>query len=532
MSNIENINIKALTDKIGIKNPGKVYYNATPELLIEETILRGQGFLSDKGALSIQTGEYTGRSPKDKFIVSDDKTESEVNWGGFNTRFDAGKFQQLEEKMLAYLDGKDVFIRDNYVCADENYRLNVRTISEYPWSNMFANNMFLRPDRNEEGQAPDWTIICAPLFFADPATDGTRQHNFSIIDFTKKKVLIGGSGYTGEIKKGIFSVLNFLLPVDKGVFPMHCSANTGKQGDTSIFFGLSGTGKTTLSADPERNLIGDDEHGWTNEGVFNFEGGCYAKTVNLSEESEPEIYKAIKHGAILENIVFIDGTRTPDFEDISITENTRVSYPMHHIENALPVSKGPHPANIFFLTCDAYGVLPPISKLTKGQAMYHFISGYTAKVAGTEAGIKEPQNTFSACFGAPFLALHPARYAAMLGDKMERYSANVWLVNTGWTGGPYGVGSRMKLKYTRAMIAAAIRGKLNNVAYHKHEIFGLNIPVSCPDVPSEILDPKNTWTDKAAYDQKATQLARDFNENFAKFADEAAQEIRDAAPKG
>jgi len=276
MSNIENINIKALTDKIGIKNPGKVYYNATPELLIEETILRGQGFLSDKGALSIQTGEYTGRSPKDKFIVSDDKTESEVNWGGFNTRFDAGKFQQLEEKMLAYLDGKDVFIRDNYVCADENYRLNVRTISEYPWSNMFANNMFLRPDRNEEGQAPDWTIICAPLFFADPATDGTRQHNFSIIDFTKKKVLIGGSGYTGEIKKGIFSVLNFLLPVDKGVFPMHCSANTGKQGDTSIFFGLSGTGKTTLSADPERNLIGDDEHGWTNKGVFNFESCYYA----------------------------------------------------------------------------------------------------------------------------------------------------------------------------------------------------------------------------------------------------------------
>ena len=530
MSTTKNTDPRSICKTTGIENPARVYYNATPEQLIEETILRGQGLLSDKGALVIKTGEFTGRSPKDKFIVTDAKTENEVNWGGFNTRFDADKFEKLEKKMLRYFDGKDVFIRDNYVCADENYRLNVRTITEYPWSNMFANNMFLRPSAADTSE-PEWTILCAPEFYADPAEDSTRQHNFSIVDFTRKKVLIGGSGYTGEIKKGIFSVLNFLLPVDKGVFPMHCSANTGRQGDTAIFFGLSGTGKTTLSADPERNLIGDDEHGWTNEGVFNFEGGCYAKTVHLTEENEPEIYHAIKHGAILENMKFVEGSRTPDFEDVSITENTRVSYPMHHIGNALPVSKGPHPANIFFLTCDAYGVLPPISRLTKGQAMYHFISGYTAKVAGTEAGVKEPQNTFSACFGAPFLPLHPARYAAMLGEKMEKFSTNVWLVNTGWTGGPYGVGSRMKLKYTRAMISQAIKGKLNNVAYHKHEIFGLNIPVSCPDVPSEILDPRNTWSDKEAYDRTAKKLAKDFNDNFSKFADLASQEIRDAAPK-
>lgn len=531
MNSQNNGQERDLIKEIGLINPGRIYYNATPEELIEETIKRGQGHLSDKGALMINTGEYTGRSPKDRFIVSDKKTINEVNWGGFNTPFDAVKFGEIEKRMLAYFEGKDVFIRENFVCADRKYSLNVRTISEYPWSNMFANNMFLRFSMQEASIIdPDWTIICAPEFIADPETDETRQGNFSLIDFTRKKVLIGGSGYTGEIKKGIFSVLNFLLPVDHGVFPMHCSANVGKQGDTSIFFGLSGTGKTTLSADPERLLIGDDEHGWTNEGVFNFEGGCYAKTVHLTEEHEPEIFQAIKHGAILENLSVLPGTRTPDFEDISITENTRVSYPMHHINNALPLSKGAHPANIFFLTCDAFGVLPPISKLTSGQAMYLFISGYTAKVAGTEAGVKEPQGTFSACFGAPFLPLHPARYAAMLGEKMKQYSVNVWLVNTGWTGGGYGVGSRMKLKYTRAMIGAAIKGKLNNVAYHKYNIFGLNIPVSCPDVPAEILDPRNTWVDKNAYDAKALELAQAFKRNFEKYADEATEEMKEAAP--
>lgn len=518
--------------ELGIHNPRKVYYNATPEELIEETIKRGQGEISDTGALCIDTGEFTGRSPKDKFVVADSITENEVNWGGFNTRFDPDHFDQLEKKILAYFEGKDVFIRDNFVCADPVYRVNVRTVTEFPWSNMFANNMFLRPTDKDAAAdlVPDWTILCAPGFMADPAVDHTRQHNFSIIDFSRKKALIGGSGYTGEIKKGIFTVLNFILPVDHKVFPMHCSANIGKDGDTAIFFGLSGTGKTTLSADPKRSLIGDDEHGWTDKGVFNFEGGCYAKTINLTKENEPEIYDAIKHGAILENIGFFPATRTVDYTDVSITENTRVSYPMYHIANAAPTSMGGHPANIFFLTCDAFGVLPPIARLTKGQAMYHFISGYTAKVAGTEAGIVEPQSTFSACFGAPFLLLHPARYAALLGEKMEQYSVNVWLINTGWTGGPYGIGSRMKLKYTRAMITAALRGQLNNVAYHKDRFFGLNIPVSCPDVPSEILDPRNTWTDKGMYDEKAKELANKFNANFAKYADQAAQEIKDAAP--
>ncbi|HQW12676.1 MAG TPA: phosphoenolpyruvate carboxykinase (ATP) [Saprospiraceae bacterium] len=517
--------------ELGLNAPKRIYYNTTPEELIEETIIRGQGKIADSGALCIDTGEFTGRSPKDRFIVKDSITANEVNWGGFNTPFEAAHFDLLEQKILKYFDDQDVFIRDNYVCADEHYKTTVRTVTEYPWSNMFANNMFLRPSAEElETIKPAWTILCAPGFYADPAVDHTRQHNFSIIDFSRKKVLIGGSGYTGEIKKGIFTTLNFILPVDEHVFPMHCSANIGKDGDTAIFFGLSGTGKTTLSADPKRSLIGDDEHGWTDKGVFNFEGGCYAKTVNLSRENEPDIYNAIKHGAILENIGFFPGTRSVDFADVSITENTRVSYPMEHIANAAPRSMGGHPANIFFLTCDAFGVLPPISKLTTGQAMYHFISGYTAKVAGTEAGIIEPQGTFSACFGAPFLLLHPARYAALLGEKMDKYSVNVWLINTGWTGGPYGVGTRMKLKYTRAMISAALKGQLNNVAYHKDKVFGLNIPVSCPDVPPEILDPRNTWADKALYDQKANELANKFNRNFEQYADEAAPEIREASP--
>lgn len=520
-----------VSNLLGIRSPKKVYYNATPEELIEETILRNQGEIASTGALCIQTGEFTGRSPKDRFIVKDEITANEVNWGGFNTPFDADDFDRLEQKMIQYFNDKDVFIRDAYVCADPAYRVTVRTVTELPWSNMFAYNMFLRPTAEEaETLNPQWTILCAPNFYANPEVDKTRQHNFSIINFKKKTVLVGGSAYTGEIKKGIFTILNFLLPVNEKVFPMHCSANIGKDGDTAIFFGLSGTGKTTLSSDPKRGLIGDDEHGWTDKGVFNFEGGCYAKTINLSQEHEPDIYNAIKHGAILENIGFFPRTRTVDYSDTRITENTRVSYPMYHIHNAVPSSMGGHPANIFFLTCDAFGVLPPISKLTKGQAMYHFISGYTAKVAGTEAGVTEPQGTFSVCFGAPFLLLHPARYAELLGERMERYSANVWLVNTGWTGGPYGEGSRMKLSFTRSMISAALKGQLSNVAYHKDQIFGLNIPVSCPDVPSEILDPRNTWTDKQKYDEKARLLAEKFNKNFEPYAAGSSQEIRDAAP--
>jgi phosphoenolpyruvate carboxykinase (ATP) len=378
---------------------------------------------------------------------------------------------------------------------------------------------------------PEWTVLCVPSFMADPAFDGTRQNNFAILDFTKKIALIGGTGYTGEIKKGIFSALNFILPVFKNTLPMHCSANVGEDGDTAIFFGLSGTGKTTLSADPERKLIGDDEHGWTNENtVFNFEGGCYAKVINLTEENEPDIFRAIKKGAILENVVFKKGTNEVDFQDVSITQNTRVSYPIEHIDNIQPGSIGKNPKNIFFLTADAYGILPPISRLTPGQAAYHFISGYTAKVAGTEAGVTEPQPNFSACFGAPFMPLHPTKYAEMLSKKMKDANVKVWLINTGWTGGPYGIGSRMKLKFTRSMITAALKGELDAVEYVNHSVFGIAIPQTCPNVPSEILNPRNTWENPEQYDLKATELAAKFKANFAKFEEFANAEIMTGAP--
>ncbi len=519
-------------DYLGLSNLTGAHWNLTPEQLVEETILRKQGILSDSGALCINTGEFTGRSPKDRFIVKDAITADTVDWGNINMPFDAEKFDSLHNKICHYLEGKDVFVRDAYACADDTHRLNLRLVSEYPWSNQFANNMFLRLTKEELATfKPEWHILCAPGFMADAKIDGTRQHNFAIINFTRKTIIIGGTGYTGEIKKGIFSVLNYVLPKTKGVMAMHCSANVGKNNDTAIFFGLSGTGKTTLSADPKRFLIGDDEHGWSDNGVFNFEGGCYAKCIDLTEEKEPDIYHAIKHGAILENITFLDGTRKPDFSSSEITQNTRVSYPIYHIGNALPVSKGDHPTNIFFLTCDAFGVLPPISKLTPGQAMYHFISGYTAKVAGTEAGVEEPQETFSACFGAPFLPLHPTFYAEMLGKKMQEHNVNVWLVNTGWTGGSYGIGTRMKLSYTRSMITAALNGEIDDVEYKEHNIFGLMIPQSCPDVPGEVLNPKYTWADHKAYDRKANLLASSFNKNFEQFADKASEEILAAAPK-
>jgi phosphoenolpyruvate carboxykinase (ATP) len=517
---------------IGLGNVANALWNLSPAELVEETILNGQGDLADTGALSIETGEFTGRSPKDRFIVEDDITRDTVWWGDINIKFDAEKFDQLHGKVTAYLTNRDVYVRDAYACADPKHRLNIRVTTEYPWSNMFAYNMFLRPTNEEiENFAPDWNIICAPGFYADPEIDGTRQHNFAIVNFTKKMILIGGTGYTGEIKKGIFSVLNYLLPQERGVLSMHCSANIGKDGDTSVFFGLSGTGKTTLSADPNRELIGDDEHGWADGTVFNFEGGCYAKCIDLSAEKEPEIWNAIKFGALLENINFQEGCTTVDFEDSSITENTRVSYPIHHIENAANPSMGTTPTNIFFLTCDAYGVLPPLSKLTAGQAMYHFISGYTAKVAGTEAGITEPVTAFSACFGAPFLPLHPTKYAEMLGKKMTENNVKVWLVNTGWSGGSYGVGSRMKLKYTRAMITAALNGELENVDYNNHEVFGLAMPTTCPNVPDEVLNPRDTWEDKSSYDTKANHLAEAFNKNFEQFSDNASEEIKAAAPK-
>jgi len=519
-------------DKVGITDPAKIYWNLTPAELIEETILRGMGNIAANGALCINTGKFTGRSPKDRFIVKDDITADKVDWNAINKPFDSEKFDRLATKIAQYFNGKDVFVRDAYACVDEDYRKKIRVFTEFPWSNMFVDNMFLRPtERDDEEAEPDWTVLCAPNFEADPEVDGTRQGNFSIINFKRKLVIVGGSAYTGEIKKGVFAVLNFILPIEHNVLSMHCSANMGKKSDTAIFFGLSGTGKTTLSADPDRRLIGDDEHGWCPHGVFNFEGGCYAKVINLPEEKEPEIYRAIKHGAILENIKFVPGTREVDYTNSEITENTRVSYPIYHIPNALQPSEGGHPRNIFFLTCDAYGVLPPISRLTPGQAMYHFISGYTAKVAGTEEGITEPQTAFSACFGAPFMPLHPTVYAEMLGERQREHDVQVWLINTGWTGGAYGTGSRIKLKYTRAMISAALEGDLEHVKYKQHDIFGLYYPRLCPNVPREMLDPRRTWEDKDAYDRTAHKLAKAFQDNFAKFADQANDEILAAAPK-
>ncbi|MBG6187069.1 phosphoenolpyruvate carboxykinase (ATP) [Flavobacterium sp. CAN_S2] len=517
--------------ELGIEN-AKIHYQLSPEELQDITIKTGQGIETSTGALAVNTGEYTGRSPQDRYIVKDSISENQVWWGKVNIPFEPAAFEALYNKVTAYLSGKEIYVRDSYVCSDPNYRLNVRVITETPWANLFCYNMFLRPEMEELANFdPEWTLLCVPSFMADPAVDGTRQSNFAILDFTRKVVLIGGTGYTGEMKKGIFSALNFILPVFKNTLPMHCSANVGKDGDTAIFFGLSGTGKTTLSADPDRKLIGDDEHGWTNENtVFNFEGGCYAKVINLSEENEPDIFRAIKKGAILENVIINKDTNEVDFEDISITQNTRVSYPIYHIDNIQPGSIGKNPKNIFFLTADSFGILPPISKLTPGQAAYHFISGYTAKVAGTEAGITEPQPNFSACFGAPFMPLHPTKYAEMLSKKMKDANVKVWLINTGWTGGPYGIGSRMKLKYTRAMITAALNGELDDVAYENHQVFGIAKPQTCPNVPSEILNPRNTWEDPELYDKKAVELAQKFKANFAKFEEFANAEIMAGAP--
>lgn len=517
-------------EKYGIKN-AKVKYQLSSEELHSETLQLGQGKEAASGALAVNTGEFTGRSPKDRFIVKDDVTRDKVWWGNINIPFPPDMFDRLYDKVVDYLSEKEIYVRDSYACADEKYKLNIRVITETPWSNLFAHNMFLRPTEAELASFdPEWLIVNAPDFKADPEVDGTRQHNFAILNFTKKIALIGGTGYTGEIKKGIFSALNFILPVYKNTMPMHCSANVGDDGETAVFFGLSGTGKTTLSADPERKLIGDDEHGWTEDNkIFNFEGGCYAKVINLSEENEPDIYNAIKPGAILENVV-MDTNGKVDFADTSITQNTRVSYPIYHINNIQVPSIGHNPKNIFFLTADAFGVLPPISKLTPAQAAYHFISGYTAKVAGTEEGINEPTPNFSACFGAPFMPLHPTKYAEMLSKKMKDSGVNVWLINTGWTGGPYGVGSRMKLKYTRAMIAAALEGKLKDVNFERHPIFNLMMPTTCPEVPSEILNPKDTWKNKKAYDIQAKELANSFKENFTKFEAYANDEILSGAP--
>jgi len=520
-------------EQYGIKN-AKVNYQLSPNQLHDKTIANNQGVESSSGALAVNTGEFTGRSPKDRFIVKDDITEDRVWWGNINIPFESDQFEALYKKVTTYLSDKELYVRDSYACADDSYKTNIRVINEYPWSNMFAYNMFLRPDEEAlKNFDPEWVVVNAPGFMANPEVDGTRQHNFAILDFTRKIALIGGTGYTGEIKKGIFSALNFILPVFENTLPMHCSANVGKDGDTAIFFGLSGTGKTTLSTDPDRSLIGDDEHGWTAENtVFNFEGGCYAKVINLTRDSEPEIYDAIKKGAILENVI-MDADGKVNFTDTSITQNTRVSYPIYHIENIQIPSIGKNPKNIFFLTADAFGVLPPISKLTPGQAAYHFISGYTAKVAGTEAGIDEPLPSFSACFGAPFMPLHPTKYAEMLSKKMKDAGVNVWLLNTGWTGGPYGVGSRIKLKYTRAMITAALNGDLDIVTpetYRTHSVFGLLQPRLCPGVPTEVLSSRQTWNNDEAYYKTAYKLSDSFRENFKKFEAYANEEILAGAP--
>lgn len=523
---------KAHLADLGLR-PQKTNANLSAEQLVLLTLEQGEGKLSDTGALCINTGKFTGRSPKDRYIVKDQLSQDTVDWNSINQPISTTNYQGLKSMVVDHLNGlPEVFVHQGIACADEDYQIGVRVVAEKPWSAQFAHNMFRRlTDEQQETFYADWNILCSPTCFAKAADYGLNADNFVVVSFKDRVVLIGGTGYTGEIKKSIFSILNYILPLQRNVLSMHCSANVGKEGDTAIFFGLSGTGKTTLSTDPDRQLIGDDEHGWSQHGIFNFEGGCYAKCINLSEEKEPEIYQAIKPGAILENIGFVDNTNSPNFADTSITENTRVSYPLHHIANIKSDSKGGNPEHIFFLTCDAFGVLPPVSKLTKEQAMYHFISGYTAKVAGTETGITEPQATFSACFGAPFLPLHPGKYAEMLGQKIDNNDTHIWLINTGWTGGANPAGNRISLKYTRAIIKAVLANKLNDVDCNVLEQFDLAYPSTCPDVPQEILNPRATWASSEAYDKKAEHLAQLFVQNFKKYEEGVSPAIRAAAPR-
>ncbi len=492
-------------------------YNLSVPRLVEESLRLGQGSLSERGALCVNTGKYTGRSPKDKFLVEEESTSGDIWWGEVNRPIQPEAFERLHQGMLAYLRGRTTYVFDGFAGADPNYRLAVRFINEMPWQNLFVHQLFLRPTREElESHEPEFTLMCAPGFQAMPERDGTRSEAFIILNFKQKLVLIGGTHYAGEMKKSIFSVMNFLMP-QCGVFPMHCSCNVGRDGDVALFFGLSGTGKTTLSADPERHLIGDDEHGWSDEGIFNFEGGCYAKCISLTRASEPQIWDALRFGAVLENVVIDDETRTVDFNSSKFTENTRAAFPVDFIPGARIPSVATHPSTVVFLTADAFGVLPPVSKLSYQQAMFHFLSGYTSKLAGTERGVTEPQITFSTCFGAPFLTRHPSRYAEMLEERIRRHNSRVYLINTGWSGGGYGQGQRIKLQYTRAIVRAALRGELDNVGLDADPIFNLMVPRECSDVPKEILIPRNTWKDKAAFDSAARQLAVQFAKNFEKF---------------
>ncbi len=517
-------------EKLGIINPTIVHRNLTVAELTERAVLRGEGKLSNTGALVVTTGKYTGRSPKDKFIVDSKGVHDEIAWGKVNVPISQEKFDALYEKVIAYLQNREIFIFDGFAGADKKYQKSFRIVNELASQNLFIHELLIRPTEEElKNFKEDFTIIAAPGFKCIAERDGVHSEAAIIIDYEKKIVLICGSQYSGEIKKSVFSVMNYLMPKE-GVFPMHCSANIGKDGNSAVFFGLSGTGKTTLSADPARDLIGDDEHGWSDDSVFNFEGGCYAKCINLSKENEPEIYNAIRFGSVVENVVMDDKTREFDFDDGSLTENTRVGYPINYIPNAAIPGIGGQPKTVIFLTADAFGVLPPISRLTPEQAMYYFVSGFTSKLAGTERGITEPQPTFSTCFGEPFLPLDPSLYAAMLKEKMTKSGAHVYLVNTGWSGGSYGTGSRMKLRYTRAMVSAALDGSLENAKFEKDPVFGIDVPTTCPNVPDEVMIPKNTWKDKKAYEETAKKLAASFVENFKKYT-HMPKEVVEAGPK-
>lgn len=504
--------------------------NLSVPQLVEQILSRGEGQLTETGGIRAITGKYTGRSPKDRFIVRDEVSKDTIDWGYVNQAIDENVFNKLYEKVTAHLQEKNkLYLFKGFAGSDKNYQLPIQVFNEFAWHNLFAKQMFIRPTEEElKTHKPGFTVVSSPSFKANPETDGTKSEAFILVSFKKRIVLIGGTEYAGEIKKSIFSVMNYLLP-QRDILPMHCSANVGEEGDVALFFGLSGTGKTTLSADPYRRLIGDDEHGWGPNGIFNIEGGCYAKCINLSQKKEPQIFNAIRFGSVLENVIVDDVSRVPNYDDTSLTENTRVAYPLENIDNIIHPSIAGHPNTIIFLTADASGTLPPISKLTKEQAMYHFLSGYTSKLAGTERGVTEPEATFSACFGSPFLPLAPSIYAEMLGDKIDQFNTNVFLVNTGWTGGPYGIGSRMKLSYTRAMIYAALTGELNTVETANDAVFGLNMPLHIPGVPDEVLVPKNTWEDKVAYDKEAKALAMKFHENFRNFPN-AKVEITQAGP--
>ncbi|WP_028986621.1 phosphoenolpyruvate carboxykinase (ATP) [Thermicanus aegyptius] len=495
----------------------KVHVQLSVPELVEQAIKNGEGKLTSTGAFSVYTGKFTGRSPKDKYIVDEPSVHEQISWGEINQPLSVDKFKKLYQDVIDHLKGKELYVFDGFAGADPDYRLPIRVVSELAWHNLFGHQLFIRPTEDKrKTHVPEWHVIYASGFNARPAVHGTRSETFIVVSFEEKVILIGGTQYAGEMKKSVFSVMNALLP-QKGILSMHCSANVGKEGDVALFFGLSGTGKTTLSADPNRALIGDDEHGWSDTGVFNIEGGCYAKCIRLSPEKEPQIYQSIRFGAVLENVTINPETRIPDFDDDRITENTRAAYPIDHIPGAvIPGVYASHPRTILFLTADAFGVLPPISKLTPEQAMYHYLSGYTSKLAGTERGVTEPEATFSSCFGAPFLPLYVSTYAKMLGEKIRKHHTRVYLVNTGWSGGPYGVGKRINLAYTRAMVTAALNGELEKAAFTPHPIFGLLVPDHCPGVPSEILDPARTWADKGAYEAKAKELSKRFDENFAR----------------